>query len=87
MEWKVFDPEWDWDHRPGRMLILVEGWKSHSGAMWNRVWCDIAQIDPAGPHGFRREDIERIRRDGDMDGTERVLAWMSLRDLPPFPRN
>lgn len=78
--------ELPFDQRPGRQFILVEGFKEHSGRLWNRVWADVAFIrrgdQPDSLLGYRLEDMERIRRDGDMDVIEKVLGWLPA----SFPR-
>jgi hypothetical protein len=88
----VSDSAWRTDvlpfeSRPYRQFILVEGFKEHSGVVWNRVWADVAFIrrddQPDSILEYRAEDIERIRRDGDMDGVEKVLGWMPA-NFPDF---
>lgn len=85
-------PQWrtdvlPFDQRPGRQFILVEGFKAHSGVLWNRVWADVAYIRredrPDSFLGYRREDMDRIRRDGDMDGVEKILGWLPA-SFPDF---
>lgn len=72
--------ELPFEKRPSRQFILVEGWKEHSGQLWNRLYADVAFIrrddQPDSLLGYRREDIERILRDGDMDGIQKVLGWL-----------
>lgn len=67
------------DERPGRHFVRVEGWKEHSGTLWPRVWFDVAFIrredQPDGVRGYRRSDMDRIMRDGDMDVIEAVTHW------------
>ena len=63
------------DQRPGRIFVLVEGWKAHSGVMWDRRYADLAWTHPKQPFLLRQEDRDRIVRDGGMDGIEAVLMW------------
>jgi hypothetical protein len=67
------------DKRPARHFIRVEGWKEHSDGLWHRVWFDVAFIcredQPDSMLGYRRSDMERIMRDGDMDCIEVVTHW------------
>ena len=65
----------DWDHRPIRQFIRVEGAKEHSGESWHRVWFDVAYIERDAPFGYRQSDMERARKDGGMDYIERVTHW------------
>jgi len=30
-------------------------------------------------HGYRRDDIERIIKEGDMDGIDEITHWMPVR--------
>lgn len=74
----------DWDSRPPRHLIVLEGVKEHSGMSWRRPYAGEARISKNEPWGYRHEDIARLKRDGDMDYVERVLCWMPLR-MPDIP--
>jgi hypothetical protein len=71
--------ELPFDNRPMRQFIVVDGWKEHSGVLWHRRYADLAYIrrddQPDSMLGYRREDMERIMRDGDMDGIEAVVGW------------
>jgi hypothetical protein len=75
------------DRRPSRQFILVEGFKEHSGGLWRRLWADVAFIrrddQPDSLLEYRREDIERIMRDGDMDCAEAIVGWLPA-VFPPF---
>lgn len=73
-DWKPVAELPDWDHRPTRQFVHVEGWRAHSGVTWRRQYAGDALIDKDGPQGYRREDIERLMRDGDMDDGE-VTFW------------
>ena len=76
-KWKPVAELPDWDQRRPRQLIFVEGSCSHSGVNWRRQHVTEAWTDKEGPQGYRREDIERAERDGDMDpGTGLVTHWM-----------
>jgi hypothetical protein len=78
--WNHPDDMPPFEHCPHRLFILVEGFKEHSGSLWNRLWADTAFIRPEdapdGMLGYRRADIERIERDGDMDCAERIVGWL-----------
>lgn len=75
------------EDRPTRQFVLVEGFCEHGGRLWNRTWCDLATIrpddHPDSVLGYRREDMERIMRDGDIDCIESVLGWLPA----SFPQN
>lgn len=77
--WKPTSELPPWDQRPGRHFIRVEGWKQHSGSCWHRLHFDVAWIRrddlPDSVLGYRREDMDRIMRDGDMDGIDAVTHW------------
>lgn len=76
MEWQPSDTLPDLMERPGRCFIRVEGWAEHSGVMWHRVWCDLVHTSSETHWGFRRSDMDRIKRDGDMVGIDRITHWM-----------
>lgn len=86
--WQPISTLPEFDKQPGRQFILVEGFKQHSGALWARKWADVAFIrrsdQPDSILGYRREDMDRIRRDGDMDCIERVTHWAPAK-FPIFP--
>lgn len=75
MQWMPGDTLPDTMSRPGRCFIRVEGWKEHSGVTWARVWCDLVHTNNETHWGFRAADIDRMCRDGDMDGIERITHW------------
>lgn len=69
------------DQRPGRQFIIVEGSSDHSGLSWHRMHIGDAYIRKPGTDGemlgYRKEDILRICKDGDMDPfTAMVTYWM-----------
>lgn len=68
------------EHRPSRQFVLIEGFRSHSGQLWQRMWADVAFIrrddQPDSMFGYRREDMERMMRDGDIECIERVVGWL-----------
>jgi hypothetical protein len=69
------------DYQPGRQFIRIEGSTHHSGLHWARVWCGEAFIRKPGADDellqYRRSDIERLCRDGDIDiETAQVTHWM-----------
>lgn len=74
----------DGEHRAPRQFIRVEGWSNHTGGniTWHRLWCGIAWTRPIGErdelHGYRRQDIEQIMKEGDMDGIDRITHWMPV---------
>lgn len=69
--------------RPGRVLVVVEGWQTHSGITWLRAACGFARTQN---DGFYPEDIERIEESDHMDrGSGKVTHWMRV-DLPPCPQ-
>jgi hypothetical protein len=68
--------------RPGRVFVLVEGEKDHSGNRWMRKEVGIAAT---WNEGFNPEDIRFIEKKGDMDrGSGAVTHWLPI-NLPPFP--
>lgn len=75
MAWQPIEDQPEWDHRPIRQIIRAEGFKEHSGSCWHRVWVDVAYIERDAPLGYRASDLERIRKDGDMDFIERITHW------------
>lgn len=66
-DWKRMIEAPEWDQRPGRQFILLEGTRSHSGEQWPRRHVCVAYLDKEGPDGFRLNDIQRGLKDGDMD--------------------
>lgn len=69
--------------RPGRVFVLVEGEKHHSGKFWLRQFAGIAAT---WNEGFDPIDIDHIESRGDMDaGTGLVTHWLPIM-LPNFPR-
>lgn len=66
------------DQRPIYQFVLIEGYQEHSGKTWHRLFAGTAMIDgtPDNRWGYRRSDIDRIQRDGDMIVVERVLGWV-----------
>ncbi len=54
--------------RPGRQFVMIEGWCEHDGTTWKREYIGDALTDKDGPQGYRASDIDRLLRDGDMDG-------------------
>jgi len=82
MRWLPMSEQPEFMHRPHRQFIRVEGWSNHTGdwIVWHRTYCGVAFIRPDGHpeelHGYRREDIERIMKEGDMDGVDEVTHWM-----------
>ena len=87
MKWLPIEQQAAWDHRPGRQFIRIEGSSDHSGHSWVRVFCGEAFIRKPGAedemYGYRKSDIERLCKDGDMDlWSARVTHWMPF-CLPP----
>ena len=74
----------DFGEWPSRQFILVQGWKAHSGIIWKRSHWDVSFVRSTDPHHYRAEDMERIRRDGDMDGIDAVTHWAPAR-VANFP--
>ena len=87
-EWRPFSEIPEWDHRPGRQFVRLEGYTAHSDLKWRRLITGDARLDRGGPFGYAQEDIERLMRIGDMEVLEAVTHWMpySLPDIPP-PQN
>jgi hypothetical protein len=83
-QWLPMSERPDFMHQPGRQFIFAVGWKQHSGGVWDRRGWGLAWIRPADPFGYRREDIERLMVEQDMDGIEDVTHWMPA-VLPPVP--
>ena|ERR1700687_3546877 len=85
LRWQPISERPDFMEQPGRQFIRVEGWSNHTGGniTWHRTWSGIAWIRPQGHpeemHGYRREDIRRIMKEGDMDGIDEVTHWMPVR--------
>lgn len=77
LDWKPISELPDWEHRPSRQFVHIEGWEAHSGPRWRRQIIGDAYIDrtPDGLMGYRRADIERLLRDGHMDAGE-VSHWV-----------
>lgn len=76
MEWQAGNTLPDVMERPGRCFIRIEGAKQHSGALWHRSWTDLVHTTSETHWGFRRADMERMIKDGDMDYIERITHWM-----------
>lgn len=74
------------DDQPCRQFIIVEGWSMHDGRphKWARRWADTAYIDKNTRWGYRQSDIDRIMKDGDMDGVDAITHWMPAQ-FPLFP--
>ena len=69
--------------RPGRVFVIVEGSKSHSGVCWRRQEVGIAATQN---DGFSERDIAYLEHGGDMDrGTGKVTHWLPI-NLPRFPQ-
>ena len=87
-EWRRIEDQPEYDDRPHRQFILVEGWADHGGARWRRAHWGIATIrrddQPDCLMGYRREDVERVAEQGGMTGVEHVAYWMPAK-CPPFP--
>lgn len=86
-----FDPSRAWRtdkppfmSRPIYQFVLLEGYEEHSGRTWHRLFAGTATIsaEPGNRWGYRREDIDRIQRDGGMDVVERIKGWVPA----SFPR-
>lgn len=82
MTWRPMSEQPPDMERPGRQFIRIEGWAEHSGVMWHRTYCGIARSinhdHPKSMHGFYREDIERLMKEGDMIGFDEVTHWMPV---------
>ena len=80
--WQPIDTLPEMEKRPGRMIIRVEGWKTHDWGtiMFARVYYDTAGISNETHWGFRQSDLDRIMKDGDMDGIDAITDW---HPLPP----
>lgn len=83
MHWLPISERPEFMHCPARQFIRVEGWRTHSGNTWMRTYHGVAFARPEGAldemHGYRREDIERIMKEGDMDGVDEITHWMPAR--------
>jgi len=89
VEWRGMETRPEIDKQPGRQFILLEGSCHHSGVDWLRQHAGEAWIRKPGVEGemlqYRREDILRLCKLGDIDpATARVTHWMPG-TLPPFP--
>lgn len=73
-DWKPYDQDLPFDKRPGRQFVHIDGFCEHSGVKWRRRIIGIAYLNNGGPQGYRREDIERLMREGDME-EGRVTFW------------
>lgn len=73
------------ERRPGRCFIRVEGWSAHDGGphTWERVHCGMASTSSETHWGFRKSDIYKIMKDGDMDGIDAITHWMPA-TFPPL---
>lgn len=94
MNWKTASERPAWDEQPMRQFIRLEGSCTHHGDTWARVFCGEAWIRKPGTEdellGYRKSDIERLCRDGDIDiETAEVTHWMPaiFPDLPRPPKN
>jgi len=81
-EWKPIETLPPPGERPGRVFVLVEGGKHHSGGHWLRQHAGIAAT---WNDGFNPRDLAYLEEVGDMDeGTGRVTHWLPI-NLPHFP--
>lgn len=81
--WKPIDTLPPPGERPGRVFVLIEGEKHHSGVRWVRQHAGIAATSN---DDFDDVDLAYIEMRGDMDkGTGRVTHWLPI-NLPNFPR-
>src|SRR6185437_10317872 len=71
VEWFPAETLSDVMERPARCFIRAEGYTEHSGSRWARVWCDLVHTNADTGWGFRRADMDRMMRDGDMSVIER----------------
>lgn len=89
MEWNPISELPDFDQRPGRMFIRLEGSRYHSDVFWGRVYCGDAHIrKPGGDDemiGFRASDIKRLCADGDMDEWSAKVTHWAPAIFPPTP--
>jgi hypothetical protein len=68
--------------RPGRVFVVIEGFKDHSGLSWYRQHAGLAYTYN---HGITPETLRKLEKEGDMEvGTAVVTHWMPY-DLPPYP--
>ena len=68
--------------RPGKVWVIVEGHKTHSGARWRRRMAGLARTHN---EGFEDEDIRLIEKLDHMDHhTGYVTHWLPI-VLPRFP--
>lgn len=76
------------EDRPFRQLIVVEGTflQLDTGARFRRRHAGEATAHKFGPHGYRADDIERLRIAGGMDAVERVTHWRPMIAPPACPR-
>jgi hypothetical protein len=82
-EWKPIETLPAPGERPGRVFVLIEGEKFHSGARWLRQQAGIAAT---WNEGFDEKDMAYLEELGDMDtGTGKVTHWLPI-NLPRFPR-
>jgi hypothetical protein len=82
MIWQPIDTLPPRGHRPGRMFVVVQGIRWHSGVVWTRQCAGIAHTSG---DGFAQDDISHIEENGDMDGgTGQVTHWMQW-CLPAIP--
>lgn len=81
--WRTIDTLPPPGERPGRVFVIVEGEKCHSGICWRRQEAGIAATQN---DGFSETDIAYLERRGDMDrGSGNVTHWLPI-NLPHFPR-
>ena len=71
--WKPISEYPEPSFRPGRQFVMLEGTKEHSGLPWKRQYIGDARVGD-GPQGYRKADIDRLLKDGDMDCGE-VKFW------------
>lgn len=90
MDWKPISERPEFGKQPIRQFVLLEGSRFHSGAYWARRYWGEAYIMLPGQDAewlqYRRADIERLARDGDMDPESvEVTYWMPAICPAPYP--
>lgn len=87
-QWLPISERPELDQQPGRQFIRLEGSREHSGHTWARVWCGEAFIRKPGSedemHQYRRDDILRLCKDGDMDAVTAVVTHWMPATFPPI---
>jgi hypothetical protein len=84
------NPEWlpieklpQFDYRPFRHIILVEGIAEHSGSTWFRRGHGVADIrkenSPDHYMGYNRNDILKIMKENDIDVITKITHWMPFK--------